>query len=371
MMSNVGAAFRRPFSRPALQREWDQFRLLSRDSVRRLLDSILVSRDADPMLFALWFTTLAVTPPTLVAMRKTIQYPFLQKAPLEVIEQISTADRSFFIVYGMLATALLASLTWDALFPDRHGSGNRRRAASAAEDTGGRTPGRRDDDRHRVRGRRQPAGGDHLQPRVRVPPAPGRAASCACRARRDDHDGVRVYVPGADVAAGTGRDLRRRAHRRSAGAGPAVRHHRAAGRDLSISARGAARHHRRDAGGTRLVRMGPAGLVRRVVHLDGRGHQLPQRSHRQGGRGDGRGHRADRPRQPAPRGLDGPARSRGAHDRARQRIGPPRAADRPAVGTRTRRAQHVRVRRGESGAESPAHDPAGHAISVWRLPSAC
>ena len=71
------------------------------------------------MLFALWFTTLAMTPPTLVAMRKTIQYPFLQKAPLEVIEQISTADRSFFIVYGMLATALLASLTWDALFPDR------------------------------------------------------------------------------------------------------------------------------------------------------------------------------------------------------------------------------------------------------------
>ena len=115
----VGAALRRPFSRPALQREWEQFRLLSRDSVRRLLDSILVSRDADPMLFALWFTTLAVTPPTLVAMRKTIQYPFLQKAPLEVIEQISTADRSFFIVYGMLATALLASLTWDALFPDR------------------------------------------------------------------------------------------------------------------------------------------------------------------------------------------------------------------------------------------------------------
>jgi hypothetical protein len=114
-MTDVGAGF----SRSALRREWEQFRLLSRDSVRRLLDSILVSRDADPMLFALWFTVLAMTPTTLVAVRKTIQYPFLQRAPQDVIEQIATADRSFFIVYGMLATALLASLTWDALFPDR------------------------------------------------------------------------------------------------------------------------------------------------------------------------------------------------------------------------------------------------------------
>jgi hypothetical protein len=105
--------------RPEMRHEWHQFRLLSRDSVRRLLDSILVSRDADPMLFALWFTALAMTPPMLVAVPKIIQHYFLQRAPAAMVLQIVTAERAFFILYGMLATALLASLTWDALFPDR------------------------------------------------------------------------------------------------------------------------------------------------------------------------------------------------------------------------------------------------------------
>jgi len=111
----VEAAFRRP----EIRHEWHQFRLLSRDSVRRLLDSILVSRDADPMLFALWFTALAMTPPMMIAAPKIIQYSFLKKAPAVLVVQIATAERSFFILYGMLATALLAALTWDALFPDR------------------------------------------------------------------------------------------------------------------------------------------------------------------------------------------------------------------------------------------------------------
>jgi hypothetical protein len=104
---------------PALRHEWHQFRLLSRDSVRRLLDSILVSRDADPMLFALWFMALAMTPPMIVAAPKIIQYTFLRRAPAELVLQIATAERAFFVLYGMLATALLAALTWDALFPDR------------------------------------------------------------------------------------------------------------------------------------------------------------------------------------------------------------------------------------------------------------
>jgi hypothetical protein len=104
---------------PELRHEWHQFRLLSRDSVRRLLDSILVSRDADPMLFALWFTALAMTPPMIVAAPKIIQYSFLRRAPDALVLQIATAERSFFVLYGMLATALLAALTWDALFPDR------------------------------------------------------------------------------------------------------------------------------------------------------------------------------------------------------------------------------------------------------------
>ena len=111
----VEAAFRRP----EIRHEWHQFRLLSRDSVRRLLDSILVSRDADPMLFALWFMALAMTPPMIVAAPKIVQYSFLQRAPAAMVLQIATAERSFFVLYGMLATALLAALTWDGLFPDR------------------------------------------------------------------------------------------------------------------------------------------------------------------------------------------------------------------------------------------------------------
>jgi hypothetical protein len=114
------AALERLFvGRPALRHEWHQFRLLSRDSVRRLLDSILVSRDADPMLFALWFTALAMTPPMLVAAPKIVQYTFLKRAPDALVLQLATAERAFFVLYGMLATALLAALTWDALFPDR------------------------------------------------------------------------------------------------------------------------------------------------------------------------------------------------------------------------------------------------------------
>ncbi len=108
------------FITPALRHEWHQFRLLSRDSVRRLLDSVLVARDADPMLFALWFMALAMTPPFLVAAPKFVQYAFLKKAPAALVLQIATAERSFFVLYGMLATALLAALTWDALFPDRN-----------------------------------------------------------------------------------------------------------------------------------------------------------------------------------------------------------------------------------------------------------
>jgi hypothetical protein len=120
MKRYIEAALERLFlGRPELRYEWHQFRLLSRDSVRRLLDSILVSRDADPMLFALWFTALAMTPPMLVAAPKIIQYTFLKRAPDAFVLQLATAERSFFVLYGMLATALLAALTWDALFPDR------------------------------------------------------------------------------------------------------------------------------------------------------------------------------------------------------------------------------------------------------------
>jgi hypothetical protein len=37
----------------------------------------------------------------------------------EAVEAILMRDRLFFVIYGMLAAALLAALLWDALFPDR------------------------------------------------------------------------------------------------------------------------------------------------------------------------------------------------------------------------------------------------------------
>ena len=105
--------------RAAAEREWRQFRLLSRDSFKRLLDSVLVARDADPMLFALWGLALVMTPPLITAIKKAAGYAFLVRAPPEVVERIVVGDRLYFVVYGMLASALLAAMTWDALFPDR------------------------------------------------------------------------------------------------------------------------------------------------------------------------------------------------------------------------------------------------------------
>jgi hypothetical protein len=105
-----------------LQREWRQFQLLSRDSIRRLLDRVVVSRESDPVQFALWGAVLAVTPPLLVGVRKLTQYAFLQAVDAvdpTLTERILTAERIFFVLYGMLASALLAALIWEALYPDR------------------------------------------------------------------------------------------------------------------------------------------------------------------------------------------------------------------------------------------------------------
>lgn len=102
------------------ERERRQFALLARDSVRQILASATSSRDADPMQVAIWGTALALTAPFLVAVRKVIDYPFLLRAPLEHVERVVLADRLFFVLYGMLATALLVALLWDALSPTRH-----------------------------------------------------------------------------------------------------------------------------------------------------------------------------------------------------------------------------------------------------------
>ena len=110
--------------RPAAT-ELEQFRLLSRTSVRRLLDAALFSRDGDPMMFAMWGLALTATPPAFFAARQIFMYAAMSAAtrrgiiPPDRIDHLVMFHQMFFVVYGMLAMTLLAALMWDALFPDR------------------------------------------------------------------------------------------------------------------------------------------------------------------------------------------------------------------------------------------------------------
>src|SRR6185503_4404388 len=101
------------------EREIDQFTLLSRDSVRNLLNAASMSRDADPAQFALWGTALISLPPAMYAFRELLNYAAMRFAPFAVVDRAIQSDRTFFIVYGMLAAALLAAMLWEALLPDR------------------------------------------------------------------------------------------------------------------------------------------------------------------------------------------------------------------------------------------------------------
>lgn len=106
-------------SADARRREWRQFRLLWHDATRRLLNTALLSRDGDPAGFALWMLALVATPPLLYAVARGMNYAFLKRVPVDVLERILLGDRLFFIIYGMMAALLIGSLLWDALFPDR------------------------------------------------------------------------------------------------------------------------------------------------------------------------------------------------------------------------------------------------------------
>jgi hypothetical protein len=88
--------------------------------VRQILASATSARDADPAQVALWAIALGLTPPFLVAVRKVIDYPFLLRAPAEYVDRVVLGDRLFFMLYGMLATALITALVWDSLSPTRH-----------------------------------------------------------------------------------------------------------------------------------------------------------------------------------------------------------------------------------------------------------
>jgi hypothetical protein len=100
-------------------REWRQFQLLARDSLRRLLNAAVLARDGDPWQFAIWATVLVQTPPTMYAMSVAAKYATLRHAPAAAAERVLLGDRMFFVFYAMVAAALLAAATWDALFPDR------------------------------------------------------------------------------------------------------------------------------------------------------------------------------------------------------------------------------------------------------------
>jgi len=101
-----------------MRREWPQFRLLMRVSLGRLLDTAVASRDTDATQFAIWGFALIATPPFVYGVKMFGKYQWLARRP-ELLERVAIADRLFFIVYAMLAAALLAAVLWDALFPDR------------------------------------------------------------------------------------------------------------------------------------------------------------------------------------------------------------------------------------------------------------
>jgi len=98
--------------------ELRQFRLLSRDAVRRLLDRALHSRGSDPMYVLIWATALLLTPPLMYAANRLLRYRLLASASDEAMVRFATGDRLFFLTYTTLALTLLAALTWDAFFPD-------------------------------------------------------------------------------------------------------------------------------------------------------------------------------------------------------------------------------------------------------------
>jgi len=102
-------------------REWRQFKLLARDSWRRLLQSLVCARDADPLQFLLWGAALGMMPTLVTAVSRMLRYSAIAASapPPEIIAGLVMRDRLFFVIYSMLAAALLAALIWDALFPDR------------------------------------------------------------------------------------------------------------------------------------------------------------------------------------------------------------------------------------------------------------
>jgi hypothetical protein len=100
-------------------REWRQLKLLTRDAIKRLLNSAVVAREADPVQVALWVVALATTLPLLGAIGRLTQYPLLVYMADVDASRTILMHRLFYVMYAMLTSALLAAFTWDAMFPDR------------------------------------------------------------------------------------------------------------------------------------------------------------------------------------------------------------------------------------------------------------
>ena len=100
-----------------LGREWRQFRLLSRDSVRRVISAAMLSRETDPIQFTLWTVAAIAVPPAIYAFNRMLQYTSMGVRWMLDYEIVLLADRITSLSM-MLASALLAALLWEGLLPD-------------------------------------------------------------------------------------------------------------------------------------------------------------------------------------------------------------------------------------------------------------
>jgi hypothetical protein len=101
-----------------IRSEWEQFRLLSRDSIRRLLNTALLSSDSDPIQFAIWAVAAVAIPPSMYGFSRMFEYARMGASWTPAAEAVLLSDRMFFVLYGMVAAALLAATVWEALLPD-------------------------------------------------------------------------------------------------------------------------------------------------------------------------------------------------------------------------------------------------------------
>jgi hypothetical protein len=95
--------------------------LLFRYGKRRLLQGLAFSSESDPLQFLFWAMALVLMPVLTSAAVRPLRYGMAASAGITAqgVEALLVRDRLFFVMYGMLAAALLAALLWDALFPDR------------------------------------------------------------------------------------------------------------------------------------------------------------------------------------------------------------------------------------------------------------